>query len=90
MIACPACRKFYHPVKNGVAIEEGMPLGEHDGRDGWGPYRLWMADLLECRGCGTRVLYTTPNQQPIIEHYERGYAKAVALYAPMCRIEDER
>lgn len=84
MIVCLKCNKFYHPKKIGVAIEEGMPLGDGEV---WGPYKLWQADLLECRSCGDEIVAGF-GSQPIAERYQPDYAENVERFAPIARIED--
>jgi hypothetical protein len=32
------------------------------------PYKIWMADLLECPGCGNEIV-TGFGKQPVSEHY---------------------
>ena len=80
---CVACRLFFKPKKNAIAVEEGMPRG--DGT--WAPYKLWEADLWECHGCGAQLV-TGYGRQPIAEHYQPDYAEKVAGRAPLFRVDD--
>lgn len=58
---CVKCQTFYHPKKNGVVLLEQMPVataaepGTID-PTAWRPYKIWMADLSECRSCGHQII----------------------------------
>lgn len=58
---CVKCQRFYRPKKNGVLALEGKPI-HPDAQPGieqadlWTPYKLWHADLMECRGCGHQLI----------------------------------
>jgi len=80
---CVPCKLFFKIKKNGVAIEEGMPHGDGS----WGPYKLWMGDLWQCLGCGAEIIRGFGNDR-IAEHYEPGYAAAVASFQPLFRVDD--
>ena len=82
-MVCVACRTFLHPKKTGVAVEEGMPKG--DGT--WGPYKLWQADLYECRACGTEVIAGFGGRH-IAEHYQKNYAEVLERFNPLLRVDD--
>lgn len=87
--ACPKCRRMYRIKKNGVNIEEGAPIGEpndHGEYDEWTAYKLYKGDLWECEGCGAQLV--VPARAPLGEHYEPDYARKLAIYPPMCRIDD--
>lgn len=73
------CGHFFHPKKNGVLVEEGMPgtsraLSQTDApsKRGWSPYKLWLADELECRNCGN-VIIAGFGMNPLAEHYMPDY-----------------
>lgn len=66
-MVCVTCQTFLHPKKNGVYVEEGMPLGSE-----WVPYKLWHADAWECRTCGIEIV-TGFGDGPLAEHYQAGY-----------------
>src|SRR5262245_7924861 len=89
-LACLPCGKFFRVKKQGVALEEGMPLGP-PALDGtyatWTSCKLWMADLCECPSCGAQVL-TGFGHRPIIEHYMPRYAEVVERLQPITRIDD--
>jgi hypothetical protein len=80
---CVKCRLFYKIKRGGVAIEEGRPLGG----DAWGPYKLWMADLYECKGCGAQLV-TGFGRERIVEHYQPEYAATVEKFRPLLRVND--
>jgi DNA-directed RNA polymerase subunit RPC12/RpoP len=60
MIVCIDCGKFFHPFKNGVVFEEGMPTGRSTYMNPeemeWTSYKLWRSDELACPGCGKHIL----------------------------------
>ena len=85
-LACIKCRKFMRVKKCGVAIEEGMPVGE-DREGEWQGYKLWMMDLHECPSCGFQLAAGFA-PQPFGEHYQDDYAKKVEMYHPIARIDD--
>ena len=68
---CLHCRRFLKVKKNGVVIEEGMPL-TNDQSGPWGPYKLWMADLWACPTCGVEIVMGF-GHGPISEHYKPDY-----------------
>ena len=82
-LACVGCGQFFHIKKNGVVIEEGMP----DGNGGWGPYKLWAADLYECRRCGTTIAAGFA-REPFAEHYQFDYQAARERNVPLATIND--
>lgn len=80
---CVPCQRFFRPKKNGYRLVEGMPVvsGAEPGTaepEKWAPYKLWVADLWECHGCGAQIVSGFANQ-PIAEHYQPGFADAVAF-----------
>lgn len=74
MIVCIDCGKFFHPYKNGVVFEEGMPVGgpAFGVPEEWVSYKLWRSDELECPSCGKHILGGVP-QHHYYEHYMPGY-----------------
>lgn len=82
-VVCVKCRLFFEPKRNGVTVEEGMPLGNGS----WTSYRLWQADLLECPGCGAQLV-TGYGRAPIAEHYQSDYEEKIAIYQPLFRVDD--
>lgn len=88
-LVCVPCKLFYRVERQGVAMEEGMPKGEllNGGSETWGPYKLWMADLHKCPGCGHELLAGF-GHGPINEHYKPDYARDVAWFRPMFRVDD--
>jgi hypothetical protein len=85
-LACAKCFKFFRVKKMGVAVEEGMPIG-YEEDDKWQSYKLWMADLCECPGCGALALVGF-GHNPVREHYQPGYQDARAALQPIGRIDD--
>jgi len=67
------------PKKNGVAFVE-MAQDR--------PYKLWMADLWQCQECGAEVLYTSPSQRPVAEHFQDDFAAKMQSYAPQYQAKD--
>jgi hypothetical protein len=92
-LACATCFKFFRVKKMGVAFEEGMPVSaaafsDAAQKEDWRPYKLWMADLCECPGCGAKILITGPGQRPVAEHYQAGYQETRQRLAPLGRVDD--
>jgi acetone carboxylase gamma subunit len=83
---CVPCKKIYRPKRNGVYLEEMMPSGDAYG-PAWMPYKLWVSDMLECPGCGHRVLAGIPFL-PIREHFMPDYEETKKLLQPEFQIED--
>jgi len=73
MLACVSCKVFMRPAKVGAEIVE-MTEG-HEGTVI--PYQLWSSDMLECPSCGAKVCMIMPTQQPIMQHYEEGFAARI-------------
>ncbi len=76
---CVPCRRFFRPKKNGVEFVEGMPIDNHapaglEAPHLWRPYKLWMADQWECRGCGASIIIGA-GHAPIAEHFEPGFGE---------------
>lgn len=86
-IVCMKCGMFFHPKKNGVVVEEGMPVGDPVEGEKWVPYKLWSADLLECRVCGTEIVAGF-GQQPFAEHFEKDYDQRKAAEVPVVFVKD--
>jgi predicted RNA-binding Zn-ribbon protein involved in translation (DUF1610 family) len=82
-MVCVPCGLFLKIKKNGVPFEELMP----NGGEQWVPYKLWMADLYECRGCGAQVI-AGQGAGPLAEHYQPTYAAEVARFPPLVRVAD--
>ena len=59
--ACFKCQRFFRPKHNGYAFIEGMPIQSRaepgtSQPELWKPYKLWVGDLWECKGCGAEIL----------------------------------
>src|SRR5438477_543092 len=85
---CVPCLRFFKRLRNGITIEEGMPIRQADGSDGWQRYKLWHADHWKCDRCGHELVIGFGNQ-PIGEHYEPRYRELVTT-APhyLGRVDD--
>jgi hypothetical protein len=77
---CVKCERFYRPKANGTPFVEMMPTGGSEraepgtsDRDSWTPYKLWMADLWECHGCGHELIVGA-GRDPLAEHYQSDFA----------------
>jgi hypothetical protein len=80
-MVCVKCKTFYHPKRNGVVVNEQMPTNgraEPGTRDeaAWKPYKVWHADLWECRSCGHQVVSGFP-PQAMAEHFQDRFAEAL-------------
>jgi len=94
---CVACQRFFRPKHNGYALTEMMPIGDdipHRALPGtqephrWTPYKVWLADLWECQGCGVQIVSGFASQ-PISEHYEPDFKKMqVAFHATQLLVND--
>ena len=74
--ACVKCQRFLRPHRNGVWLLEGKPAvnGAPPGTsspDHWLPYKLWIADLWRCEGCGVEIIHGY-GHQPVMEDYRNG------------------
>lgn len=86
-LACAICCKFMRVKKQGVAVEERMPQRQADGSEVWMPYKLWMADLCECPGCGAQILAGF-GHAPVAEHYQPSYVDRLQRTRPVIQIDD--
>lgn len=78
---CVKCHRFFKVKKSGYYFIEGMPKENNapsglEAPDRWQPYKLWAGDLMECKGCGTQIIYGF-GMAPISEHYKDGFKEAV-------------
>jgi hypothetical protein len=81
---CVPCRRFYRMREQGFYLIEGMPRsGQRRSKPGleepqnWKPYKVWVADLWECKGCGQQIL-SGFGCSPLSEHYREDFAQVVA------------
>jgi hypothetical protein len=79
---CVTCQRFYRPETNGVRFVENMPIGgdirSPPGRTAphlWKPYKLWVADLWRCHGCGHELIIGAA-RGPLSEHYMPDFTDA--------------
>ena len=89
---CVPCQRFYRPKQNGFAFIEGMPFGSDvqpgtTEADKWHPYKLWIGDLWECRGCGHQLVSGT-GAYPVAEHYQPGFKPLVEKHRATLQIND--
>ena len=81
-MACVKCQSFYHVKKNSVVVNEQMPV-ETAAEPGtidptaWEPYKVWVADLYECRECGHQVI-SGFGAEPTAEHFQKRFAEELA------------
>ena len=81
--ACPKCKLFYRPKKNGYVFQEMMPI-HNDAKPGlleeenWRSYKIWSGDLWECRGCNNEIIVGT-GFNPMSEHYHPDYKRDLPL-----------
>ncbi len=78
---CVPCQRFFRPKTNGYHFLEGMPTDNYalPGRQEmrkWKPYKLWVGDLWECRGCKAQIVVGVPSLE-IAEHYQDKFADEV-------------
>ncbi len=79
---CVKCLKFMRPQKNGVTVEERMPVtnvGQPE-ESQWAPYKLWEADLWWCKTCEFQIIVGWA-KKPFAEHHDDNYHEYV------CKIE---
>lgn len=81
--ACPKCMRFYRVKTNGVVVNEQMPIatGAEPGTidpTAWRPYKVWLADLWVCEGCGHELIFGY-GAHPAAEHYEPQFAEAMSF-----------
>lgn len=79
---CLKCGLFFKPTKTAVGWEEMMPVDSD-----WRPYKLWMGDLMECRGCGAEII-SGHGGDPIAIQHEDGYDRIRSQVAPVVCVED--
>lgn len=76
---CFKCHRFYRMKKAGYYFIEGMPAvtGAQPrvaNAASWRPYKIWVGDLWECKGCGNEILAGF-GSGPISEHYHPDFAQ---------------
>lgn len=89
---CVACQRFYRPHRNGVRFVENMPIGNNAAPgtaapERWEPYKLWVADLWRCHGCGHEIIVGCA-LSPIAEHYQPDFALKLAANKIRCVVND--
>jgi len=91
---CVKCQRFYRPKQNGTYFIEGMPNGRYESSppglanpDAWSPYKLWVGDIWECKGCGHELIVGVP-PNPIREHYHKDFKEEVARLGAVLQVND--
>jgi hypothetical protein len=91
---CVKCQRFYRPKKNGTSFVEMKPRGGSalapPGVEAPGtcePYKLWMGDLWECRGCGHELIVGT-GQLPISQDFHPDFQKQIKDWRAEIKIND--
>lgn len=79
---CVKCQRFYRPAKNGVGLLETTPRfnGAQPGAahaEDWTPYKIWVADLWRCPGCGHEMIQGFGGG-PIAEHFMANFDAVTA------------
>lgn len=91
--ACVPCQRFFRPKRNGQRVLEGMPVGQDvppgtADPDRWHPYKLWVADLWECEGCGAQIV-SGYGREPQAERHHDGFDHLLEVYAlTLVRVND--
>jgi hypothetical protein len=68
MFVCVKCNQQMRPKKNGFEFVELARIASS--KTDQTPYAIWSGDLWECQECGLQIVYTSPSQQPLTEHYK--------------------
>jgi hypothetical protein len=82
---CVPCQRFFKVKKTGFYFLEGYPEGDNRAKPGtaepqkWKPYKLWVGDLWQCEGCGTKIV-SGFGSGAISEHYQDGFTEKVSRY----------
>jgi hypothetical protein len=66
-LVCGKCKAFLYLATSGVAVLEMA---------GFGPYKLWLADLWRCHVCHQEVI-SGFGDGPIAQHFEDDFAGVV-------------
>lgn len=73
---CVPCGRFFFPKKNGIAFVENMNKSGQQT-----PYKLWLGDSWECRGCGASIIVGA-GTTAVSEHYMEDFAQKMNSYNP--------
>jgi hypothetical protein len=73
---CVPCARFFRPYKNGTRVLEGMPVPSDtrpglEDPDNWKPYKVWVADMYKCEGCGAEIVVGFGFSPMWERHYDR-------------------
>jgi hypothetical protein len=89
---CVSCGTFFKPARSGIRVQEMRPkengavAGKLFAQD-WCSYKLWQADLYECRSCGMQIVVGF-GLQPISEHYKPEYKEVLEERPPDVEVYD--
>ena len=73
---CVPCEIEMRVHEVGVAVLEMASFG---------PYKLWMADMMKCPHCGHEAI-TRYADRPVAEHYQSGFEQQLAQTRAECRV----
>ncbi len=86
-VDCAICLAVVLAAAVTALIVPDLPRVQSGDLAGWQPYKLWVGDVHECRGCGAQVIVGVP-PQPISEHYKPDYAELVRRTGATRHIDD--
>lgn len=89
---CVRCQRFYRLIKAGVGTLEQMPIvsGAQPGTatpEQWKPYKLWLADLWECKGCGHQIV-SGSGLGPVSHHFYIDFEASLKTYGKDVIVND--
>jgi hypothetical protein len=89
---CVSCGTFFKPVKSGIRVLEQMPKIPQAvpgivAADDWRPYKIWQADLYECRSCGSQVV-SGYGLNPIAIQHMPDFKKMLEEHPPDVTVND--
>ena len=82
---CVECQLLYRMKKSGFYFIEGMPKNGvtadqlfygPTNNDCWQPYKVWVGDLWQCRGCGSQIISGVA-QAPVSDQYKDDFAEVI-------------
>jgi hypothetical protein len=83
---------YYRPKKNGTPYIEMKPNGGalappgNEAPERWTPYKLWVGDLWECRGCGNTIVIGALN--PASQDYLPNFDAMIVAMNPKIKVND--
>jgi hypothetical protein len=85
---CMNCKLFYRPKRNGVYFTESMPTGKGFPRPGWRPYKVWVGDLWECKGCHSEIIVGVGEGPVSVQHQPNFHELRLLTEADKINIDD--